>query len=120
MKPKIDQTQFGSITVAGKRYEHDIVITLSGEVLKRKKKLSKSVYGTSHKISKEETKFVYEKGAEQLIIGTGQYGVAELSDPAEEFLRKKSCCVHTLPTPEAINEWNKAVGNVIGLFHITC
>jgi len=37
---EIDNTTFGSITVGGKTYEHDVLIRLSGEVVKRKKKLS--------------------------------------------------------------------------------
>jgi hypothetical protein len=43
---KIDDTEFGSITIAGKTYEHDVVIRLSDNVVKRKKKLSKRLYGT--------------------------------------------------------------------------
>jgi hypothetical protein len=31
MKPKIDGTEFGSITIDGERIEHDVVIRLSGE-----------------------------------------------------------------------------------------
>ena len=38
---KIDETEFGSITIAGKTYEHDVVIRLSDKVVKRKKKLSR-------------------------------------------------------------------------------
>ena len=34
---KIDSTDFGSITIDGATYPHDVVIRLSGEVLKRKK-----------------------------------------------------------------------------------
>ena len=49
MKPAIQKTKFGSITVGGEVYEHDIVIRLSGKVKKRKKKLSKQKYGTSHR-----------------------------------------------------------------------
>lgn len=120
MRPEINKTSFGSITVNNEKIENDIFITLDGEVRKRKKKLSKVVYGTSHTISKDEAKFVYEEGAELLIIGTGQYGVAELSVEAEEYLRKKKCKVMLMPTPDAIEEWNKAKGKVIGLFHITC
>ena len=48
MKPTIDGTEFGSITISGELYEHDVLIRLSGKVKKRKKKLSKAVYGTSH------------------------------------------------------------------------
>lgn len=38
---KIDFTEFGSITVNSALYTHDILIQLSGEVVKRKKRLSK-------------------------------------------------------------------------------
>ena len=49
---EIEGTKFGSITIDRKTYEHDVVIRLSGEVIKRKKKLSKKYYGTSHVLSK--------------------------------------------------------------------
>src|SRR5262245_5602909 len=39
-------TTFGTITIDGKTYEHDVIIRRSGEVVKRKKKLSKKYYGT--------------------------------------------------------------------------
>jgi hypothetical protein len=51
MQPRIDRTQFGSITIDGKVFEHDVLIRLGGQVEKRKKKLSKAVYGTSHTVS---------------------------------------------------------------------
>ena len=71
---EIERTTFGTITIDGKTYEYDVVIRLSGEVMKRKKKLSKKYYGTSHVLSKDEAKFVFEKGCEQLIVGSGQMG----------------------------------------------
>ena len=37
MKPTIDGTKFGSITVDGDTFDHDIVIRLGGKVKKRKK-----------------------------------------------------------------------------------
>ena len=48
---KIDNTVFGSITIDGQTYSHDVIIRLSGKVEKRKKKLSKKIFGTSHTIS---------------------------------------------------------------------
>jgi hypothetical protein len=68
---KIDSTEFGSITVNGTTYAHDILIQLSGEVVKRKKKLSKKHYGTSHIISLEEAAFVFEKAAIPWCWGRG-------------------------------------------------
>ena len=34
MKPQIQDTEFGSITVADEEFDHDIVIRLSGKVKK--------------------------------------------------------------------------------------
>ena len=85
MKPKIDGTRFGSITIEGEQLEHDIIIRLDGRVKKRKKKLSKAIYGTSHTISLDEAKHVYQAGAERLIIGSGQSGMVKLSAEAADF-----------------------------------
>jgi hypothetical protein len=51
---EIERTTFGTITIDGKTYEHDVIIRLSGEVARRKKQLSKKCYGTSHVLSKDE------------------------------------------------------------------
>jgi hypothetical protein len=42
MEPRIDQTQFGSVTIDGEVFTHDVIIRLGGQVEKRKKKLSKA------------------------------------------------------------------------------
>jgi hypothetical protein len=54
MEPTIQGTEFGSITVDGNVYDHDIVIRLGGKVKKRKKKLSKEQSGTSHVVALNE------------------------------------------------------------------
>ena len=120
MKPKIDGTDFGSITVAHEDYEHDVIIRLNGEVEKRKKKLSKALYGTSHIVSLAEAQYVYETGAQRLIVGTGQGGNVTLSDEAAKYFQQVQCEVQLLRTPNAIRAWNEAQGAVIGLFHVTC
>jgi hypothetical protein len=120
MKPFIENTSFGSITISGIMYDHDIVINIQGEVKKRKKKLSKAVYGTSHRVSNEEAKHIFCEGAEMVIIGTGQYGALKLSDEANIFFKKKNCKVKLFSTPEAIKIWNESTGKVIAMFHITC
>ena len=120
MKPTIDQTTFGSITIEGTVFEHDVLIRLSSQVKKRKKKLSKAIYGTSHLLSFDEARHVYEDGAKRLIIGTGQSDNVRLSEQAADYFKRKQCQVELLPTPEAIGVWNKSEGAVIGLFHVTC
>lgn len=117
---KIDGTEFGSITIDGETYPNDVFIRLSGEVKKRKKKLSKRHYGTSHIMSREEAEFIYEKGCHLLIVGTGQNGNLRLSPEAAEFFVGKGCTVLAEPTPRAIAVFNQARGDRIGLFHVTC
>lgn len=120
MEPRIDQTKFGSITIAGSLFERDVIIRLDGQVKKRKKKLSKAIYGTSHLISLDEAIHVHEAGAERLIIGTGQQGMVKLSKEAVDYFQRQKCGVDLFPTPLAIQAWNEAQGAIIGLFHVTC
>lgn len=120
MKPKLEKTSFGSITVDGQEYSHDILIRLDGSIEKRAKKLSKQVYGTSHTLSLAEAQHTYQAGAERLIIGSGQYGLVSLSPEAQGFFDEKGVVVEVAATPEALAAWNHAEGAMIGLFHVTC
>jgi hypothetical protein len=122
VQPHIDGTRFGSITIDGTRFEHDVVIWPDGTVTKRKKKLSKRVYGSSHTISLAEAEYVYEHAgaATLLIIGSGQNGMVHLSGEAARYLAHRGCRTLLAPTPQALEDWNRAAGNVAGLFHVTC
>lgn len=120
MKPRIDRTIFGSITIEDTIFEHDVIIRLNGKVKKRKKKLSKAIYGTSHIVSLAEAKHIYEEEAKRFIIGAGQNGMVKLSDEAAEYFKRKNCQVELLPTPKAIRAWNKSKGVAISMFHVTC
>jgi hypothetical protein len=120
MQPRIDRTQFGSVTIDGKIFTHDVLIRLGGKVQKRKKKLSKAVYGTSHTISLAEAKQVYQEGAVRLLIGAGQHGTVALSEEAATYFQRNRCQVELLPTSEVIPAWNQAEGAVIAMLHVTC
>jgi hypothetical protein len=120
MIPNINKTRFGSITINKQKFEHDVLITLAGKIKKRKKKLSKKVFGTSHIISRKEAKYIFEPSAEGMIIGSGQNGLVKLSEEAKEYFKKKNCKVMLLRTPKAIKKWNDSEGRLIGLFHVTC
>ena len=113
---KIEDTTFGAITIDGKTYEHDVVVRLSGEVVKREKKL----YGTSHVVSEDEARFLFEKGCDQVVIGSGQMGNVNLSPEAEAYFERKGCEVVLKPTPEAIQMFNRSRAKRVGLFHVTC
>ena len=105
---RIDATEFGAVTIDAKTYEHDVIIRLSGKVEKRRKRLSKEKYGTSHIVSKEEAKFVFEDG------------YVRLSPEASAYFDKKRCRVILQPTPEAIVSFNRSRDKKIALIHVTC
>jgi hypothetical protein len=92
---EIERTTFGTITIDGKTYEHDVIIRLSGEVARRKKKLSKKYYGTSHVVSKDEAKFVFENGASSSFLARARWAMYIYRRKPRRILRKKaarSCC----------------------------
>ncbi len=119
-KPIVDGTGFGFIDVDGERISYDILIRLDGEVKKRKKKLSKELYGTSHTISQAEAEYIYQEGAQGLLIGAGHFGRVHLSPEAENYFQQQNLPVEILPTPKAAKAWNENPSRLIGLFHITC
>jgi hypothetical protein len=117
---QVDKAEFGSITIDGKTYDHDVIIQLSGKIEKRRKKLSKEKYGTSHIISKAEAKYVFEDGCDVLIVGAGHNGNVSLSQEASDYFDKKGCRVILQPTPKAIRFFNQSHEKKIGLMHVTC
>src|SRR6516165_8702137 len=117
---EIENTTFVVFISLSVNRDRAVLIRLSGEVVKRKKRLSKKYYGTSHVLSKDEAKFVFERGCNQLIVGSGQMGNVRLSPEAEAYFAKKDCKVLLRPTPEAIQVFNKSRSKKIGLFHVTC
>ena len=99
-----------------KRISHDILIRLDGEVIKRKKILSKKIYGTSHTISLAEAEFIYQEGAHGLLIGAGQFGWVRLSPKAAAFFQEKGCPITILPTPRRSKPGMKALRRQSGYF----
>ena len=67
-------------------------------------------------LSKDEAKFVFENGCEQIILGSGQMGNVQLSPEAEAYFAKKGCKVLLQPTPEAIQVFNRSPQRRLGFF----
>jgi hypothetical protein len=71
-------------------------------------------------LSAGEAKFLFEKGCDPVVIGSGQMGNVHLSPEAEAYFKRKGCEVLLEPTPEAIQTFNRSRARRIGLFHVTC
>jgi hypothetical protein len=118
--PKITGTAFGSITLDDETYDKDVYILADGEVKKRKKRVAKEVYGTSHKIGPDELAKVCRGNPTIVFIGTGQQGVAELTEEGRQYLEKHRIDYAALPTPQIVASYNKCEKRKAALLHITC
>lgn len=113
---EINSTEFGSITIDGKRYENDVVVNYKG-------KIEKGWLQTRHLVGKKElSDFVREK-PEIILIGNGQYGDCQVSDDFVELAEKKGLEVIIKETPEAIKKFNELIKfgkKVVAYMHVTC
>ena len=87
---KIENTAFGTTTIDGKTYEHDVLIRLSGEIVKRKKKLSKKYFGTSHVLSKEEAKSVFERDATSSLLARAKRATCACRGNQKRISKRKT------------------------------
>ena len=112
----IEDYQFGSITVGGKTYNHDVIIH-ADEILND---AWWRVEG--HSIAIEDLEDFPEK-FEVLVIGNGASGACEVPAEIVDFFKKKGSKVIVQITSEATQTYNKLLlegKDVVGAFHLTC
>lgn len=128
----INEYHFGSITIDGKTYNHDVEVRWTpkdkprgqvGEVLKWWR-------GESHVIDIEDVERAVEQNPETIIIGTGEAGIARVTEEAQKFIQEKGIKLIIDKTEETVKTFNIILGEseleegkqnrVIGLFHLTC
>ena len=114
--PIIDDTGFGWISVDNTRYNHDIIIFTDGKIRNRYQDFK----GDSHTLSREEAEKVIGKGAETLVVGTGQSGVLSIPEETKQFLSKLKIKLIAEQIPKAIKTYNTITGKKCALFHTTC
>ncbi len=116
------RTDFGWIEIEGKKYEHDVVVYPDGRVERRKKEISKMKHGTSHMLDLDEIVWYLGHGERAVVIGSGQYGLLDLTKEAKKLLEDRKLEVYVLPTPKAIEKFEslRREKPTLGIFHVTC
>jgi hypothetical protein len=118
--PTLTNTAFGAITVGDKTHENDIYILANGAVQKRKKKLAKQIYGTSHSIGPEELKKISLGKPQVVFVGTGQQGAAALTEDGQRYLDEEGISCQAMPTPEIVAAYNQCDKPKAAVIHVTC
>lgn len=110
----IDSYHFGSITIDGKTYTHDVIVAGS--------KIKAWWRNTSHEVTINDVEPVLEEKPKLVIFGTGESGVCEVFRETVEYLEKQGVKVLVFRTPEAVKEFNRRIKEtgVVGALHLTC
>ncbi len=119
----IEEYRFGKIIINGEEYDYDVELDWEGKILKWTR-------GSSHIIDKEDIKRALEKEPEIIVIGTGESGVAQVTEGAKQACKEAGVKLLIDITEEAVKTFNVIYeesleedgeqAKVIGLFHLTC
>jgi len=119
----IEEYRFGQIVINGEKYTDDIEVRWTDEILAWK-------FRERHLIDIEEVKRAVGQNPETIIIGTGESGLAKVTNEAQKFIRESGVELIIDRTGEAIKTFNVIKEDsleeegeqrkVIGLFHLTC
>jgi hypothetical protein len=125
-KMMFEKTRFGSITISGKKYKHDLYLNVDGNFTKRDKSHSERIDG-HRELSKWEIENIIQQNPEVLIIGMGQSGVLPMSQETESWLestlKDKQIQLIKERTPLILDKVNNLIREgkkVAGIFHTTC
>ena len=78
----IEDYQFGFITVDGETYNHDVQVFWTGQVFDWWRK-------ESHVVDVEDVIDMVEQNPESIVIGTGEDGMAKVTDSAKKFIEAR-------------------------------
>ncbi len=116
--PMITHYSFGRMEINGDSYNEDLIIK------------EKQVFphwwrkrGHNIELSDFDLKRQLSPDLETVVIGTGYHGLVKLESDFKEYLGKNNIKLEAYPTSEAVNVYNKYLGEgkkVLGAFHLTC
>ncbi|MCK4553686.1 hypothetical protein KAU19_01855 [Candidatus Parcubacteria bacterium] len=114
----INDYSFGKIIINDKKYNKDIEVRWNGKVLDWWR-------DNGHVFALVDLKRALEQKPEVVILGTGAYGAAQVSEDVKKELEARRIKLIIEKTGEAVKIFNKAIQQekekrIIGLFHLTC
>lgn len=113
---RIDAYEFGGVSVDGRRYRSDVIVTPDTVVdgwWRRE----------GHCLYVEDLVAALETDPEIMVIGTGYYGNMQVPAETRTQLERKGITVVTADTKQAVNEFNRlqrGCARIVAALHLTC
>ena len=115
---QIEAFSFGSITIGGKTYDHDVVID-RGTVRRRDKKPSKELeHRFGHTPLSIAEKIPWD--CRRLVVGTGAHGRLPVSEEVVEEAKHRGVELVMKPTSQVMNEQQTFGDETNAILHVTC
>jgi len=110
----ISHYEFGSITIDGKRYDHDVII-FKGEVRSWWRK-------AGHDVAVADIESLVKEGVRTIVFGTGASGVMKVDRETESYLKHHGISIFMMKTGDAVGKFNQisADPNTAAALHLTC
>ncbi|MCG3253042.1 MAG: hypothetical protein KAX09_04275 [Candidatus Heimdallarchaeota archaeon] len=119
----IEKTKFGSITIDGVKYKHDIYINVDGTITERKKELSRPISKGHTVLGPLEIQLLLDQKPDTLVIGQGQRGILPMPEESKKLLENSKVILIIDKTPvvmHLLNNLIKEKAKVAAILHLTC
>lgn len=121
--PKLESTGFGWLVADGRRYDHDLVVTVDGAIVPRPKHLSKKYGGWHTVLGPEEIESMIAGNPEILVVGCGHFGVLPIRPETRALLKQRGVQIETHKIGAAMKRYDELARTgkrVAAVLHITC
>jgi hypothetical protein len=112
---RIENYEFGSITIDGKIYKNDVIILPDKVIPEWWRK-------EGHKLHLVDLPFLEEYTPKLMIVGCGYHGVMKIKPEIKEYCEEHNIKLIAENSRRAVQTFNKmsAQPGVVGMFHLTC
>lgn len=113
----IDAYHFGHIVIDKSSYDKDVIVFPDRVQANWWRK-------EGHNLQLEDINDALESTQpKSLVVGTGKYGIMQVSQEVEDYLRDHDIKLYAEPTDKATKIYNRLIlteDKVLGAFHLTC
>jgi hypothetical protein len=119
----LESRGFGSLVADGRRYDHDLIVTVAGEIIARPKHLSKKYGGLHTILGPEEIVFALAGDPEILLVATGHLGILPIHAETRALIARRGIALECATIHRALaryDELARAGKRVAMVLHLTC